>query len=254
MEGRKIHLKLAEARVKLLEIELKKTGYNKFSNYEYYELGDFLPHINKINFELKMVSIFIPGAEKSTLTFYDCESEESIEFSIDRCQVNIKGAANIQNLGGEQTYLRRYLYLNAYEISETDTVDLQPKTQQKEEKPNRNTKVDSEFEQSKPEQKPFDRQKCIEFILKLVGEDVDRLNAQLEPYGIKGLGEASDIALGIIYDNLSIEEYRNRILKATGEDEEKLKKQLAYHKIEKLEDANIKQLKLIHKYITGGKQ
>ena len=251
MEGRKIHLKLAEARVKLQEIELKKTGYNKFSNYEYYELGDFLPHINKINFELKMVSIFIPGAEKSTLTFYDCESEESIEFSIDRCQVNIKGAANIQNLGGEQTYLRRYLYLNAYEISETDTVDLQPKTQPKEEKPNKNTKAESE--QQKPEQKPFDRQKCIEFILKLVGEDVDKLNAQLEPYGIKGLGEASDIALEVIYNNLSIEAYKKHILEATKEDQEKLKKQLAYHKIEKLDDANIKQLKLIHKYITGGK-
>lgn len=107
--------------------------------------------------------------------------------------------------------------------------------------------------QKQEEKKPFDRQKCIEFILKLVGEDVDRLNAKLEPYGIKGLGEASDIALGVIYDNLRIEEYRNRILKATGEDEEKLKKQLAYHKIEKLEDANINQLKLIHKYITGGK-
>lgn len=250
MEGRKIYLKLAEARVKLQEIEIKKTGYNKFSNYEYYELGDFLPHINKINFELKMVSIFIPGSEKSTLTFFDCESEETIEFSIDRCQVNIKGAANIQNLGGEQTYLRRYLYLNAYEISETDIVDSQPKTQQKEEKPNRNVNVP---EQQKQEQKPFDRQKCIEFILKLVGDDVDKLNGQLEPYGIKGLGEASDVALEVIYNNLSIEEYKKRILEATGEDEDKLKKQLIYHKIETLKDANIKQLKLIHKYITGGK-
>lgn len=248
MEGRKIHLKLAEARVKLLEIELKKTGYNKFSNYEYYELSDFLPAINRINFELKMVSIFIPGAEKSTLTFYDCESDESIEFSIDRCQVNIKGAANIQNLGGEQTYLRRYLYLNAYEISETDTVDLQPKTQ-KEEKPNTKGKV----EQQKPEQKPFDRQKCIEFILKLVGEDVDKLNTHLEPYHIKGLGEASDMALEAIYFNLSSEEYRKRIMKAIGDDVDKLNSQLKYQKISSLEEASLSQLKAIHKYIAGGK-
>lgn len=252
MEGRKLYLKLAQARVKLLEVELKKSGYNKFSNYEYYELNDFLPHVNKINLELKMIPIFNVGEEKATLTFYDCESEEKIEFSIKKCEVNIKGAANIQNLGGEQTYLRRYLYLNAYEISESDAVDLQqPKTQPKEEKPNKNTKAESE--QQKPEQKPFDRQKCIEFILKLVGEDVDKLNAQLEPFGIKGLGEASDIALEVIYNNLSIEAYKKHILEATKEDEEKLKKQLAYHKIEKLDDANIKQLKLMHKYITGGK-
>lgn len=248
MEGRKLYLKLAQARVKLLEVDLKKSGYNKFSNYEYYELNDFLPHVNKINLELKMIPIFNVGEEKATLTFYDCESDEKIEFSIKKCEVNIKGAANIQNLGGEQTYLRRYLYLNAYEISESDAVDTLPKQ----------SKSDGQYtkpeqEKPKPETNPFDRQKYIEFILKLIGDDVDRLNAQLEPYRIKGLSEASDVALGVIFDNLSVEEYKKRILEATKTDDEKLKKQLAYHKIEKLEDANIKQLKLIHKYITGGK-
>lgn len=199
MEGRKIHLKLAQARVMLLETDLKKSGYNKFANYEYYELGDFLPAINKINLELKMVPIFDFGDEKATLTFYDCESDEKIEFSIKKCEVSIKGAASIQNLGGEQTYLRRYLYLNAYEISESDAVDTQPK-QQKQEKPNYN---EPKTEKPKQEQKPFDRQKCIEFILKLVGEDVDKLNAQLKYQKIKSLDEANLIQLKTIHKYLT---------------------------------------------------
>ena len=38
-------------------------------------------------------------------------------------KVEMKGSNAIQNLGGSNTYLRRYLYLNALEIVENDVYD-----------------------------------------------------------------------------------------------------------------------------------
>jgi len=43
---------------------------------------------------------------------------------------------DVQNLGAVQTYLRRYLYVNAFEIVEHDAID---KTEQKRKEPARNT-------------------------------------------------------------------------------------------------------------------
>ena len=40
--------RLQEARVMFLQTEIKKSGKNKFAGFEYFELGDFIPAINKI--------------------------------------------------------------------------------------------------------------------------------------------------------------------------------------------------------------
>ena len=36
-----VYKKLQEARIKLQNTELKKSGHNKFAGYKYFELGDF---------------------------------------------------------------------------------------------------------------------------------------------------------------------------------------------------------------------
>ncbi len=43
-----IHKKLMQARLKLQDTHLTKSGHNKFAGYKYFELGDFLPTIQKI--------------------------------------------------------------------------------------------------------------------------------------------------------------------------------------------------------------
>ena len=47
-----VHLKLMQARVDLLSESLSKSGKNKFAGYSYFELGDFLPQIQKIFFRI----------------------------------------------------------------------------------------------------------------------------------------------------------------------------------------------------------
>ena len=116
-----IYAKLAQARVKLQKENLKKTGNNR--NFKYFELKDFLPRVNEIFDELKMCAVVRYSSELATLTIYDCEKEESIEFTSPMVQKALPSGTEIQNLGAIQ---RRYLYLTALEIVEDDLVDSIP--------------------------------------------------------------------------------------------------------------------------------
>lgn len=116
-----IYLKLAQARIKLQEKGLKKTGKNR--NFNYFELKDFLPSVNEIFNELKMCSVVSYNNDFATLTIYDGEKDEKIVFTSPMVQKALPSGTDIQNLGAIQTYQRRYLYLTALEIAESDAVD-----------------------------------------------------------------------------------------------------------------------------------
>ena len=119
-----VYSKLQTARVRLQESDLKKSGENKFAGFKYFELGDFLPGINKIFDELKLSSFINFTKEEAKLTIINSEKiDETIEFTCPVADLTLKGANAIQNLGGTQTYLRRYLYMNALEIVENDEFD-----------------------------------------------------------------------------------------------------------------------------------
>jgi len=118
-----LFLKIQQARKELKNLNIKKTGENKFSKYKYYELGDFLPHITDLQEKHKIMSVVSFGSEKATLTIYDCESEQHISFESPMSTAALKGCHEVQNLGAVQTYIRRYLYMNAFEIVESDIVD-----------------------------------------------------------------------------------------------------------------------------------
>ena len=126
-EKSNIFAKLAKARVMLQNTKLKKSGFNGYAKYEYYQLDDFLPTINKINEELGLISCVGFGSpENMQLTIVNIDNpDEQIRFYSKNVEAGIKGAQAIQNLGGEQTYQRRYLYLQAYEITENDSIDAQ---------------------------------------------------------------------------------------------------------------------------------
>lgn len=116
-----LYSKLMVMRVELQKREIKKTGENKFSNFKYYELDDFLPQCNEISANNKTVFLYQLHKEEATLTLINCENiEERIEFSLPIATLDIKGANAIQNIGGLATYTRRYLYMIAFEISEHD--------------------------------------------------------------------------------------------------------------------------------------
>lgn len=126
MEKKKLNLfqKLQQARVELQEMNLKKSGHNKFAGFSYYELGDFLPAINIICNNVGLFTAISFEMDYAILKIYDCEDmDKFIEFKSPMKEIEQKGCNSIQSLGSVETYSRRYLYLSAFEIVENDFSD-----------------------------------------------------------------------------------------------------------------------------------
>jgi hypothetical protein len=102
-----------EARFKLLSAEMKKSGLNKFAGYSYFELGDFIPHIQQIFYEIGLCGVVSFNAEYATLCITDVDDGTVIVITSPMAEANLKGAHPIQNLGAVESYQRRYLW-NSY--------------------------------------------------------------------------------------------------------------------------------------------
>ena len=126
--------KLNEARIKFQNAGVKKSGKNSYAGYTYYELADILPAINKIAQELKFTCVVNFTKELATLDFVDCEKNEKIQFTSPMEEANLKGCQPVQNLGGAETYIKRYLYQNCFEIVEADALDMTMNPNQSEDK------------------------------------------------------------------------------------------------------------------------
>lgn len=123
-----IYTKLNQARKLFHEHELKKSGHNKFANYYYFELADFIIPALFIFDQLGLIGLVSFGSDIATLTIIDCDKpDDKIEFTSPMSTAALKGCHEVQNLGAVQTYLRRYLWVAALEIVEHDALDSSPK-------------------------------------------------------------------------------------------------------------------------------
>lgn len=120
-----VYQKLATARLKLKEAGLKQSGKNKGVGYTYFDLSDILPMTTKLEQELGLLSVVSFTDTEGKLTIYNTEqTSESISFTSPMREAELRGCHPVQNLGAMETYVRRYLYLLAYEIVETDALDM----------------------------------------------------------------------------------------------------------------------------------
>ena len=119
-----VYKKLMDARIKLQNTKIEKTGNNKFAGYKYLQLDDFLPTVQSIFSELNLFGVVSYGKEEASLTIINIDNpEERIVIGTPMSSASLKGAHEIQNLGAVQTYLRRYLWVTAMEIVEHDALD-----------------------------------------------------------------------------------------------------------------------------------
>ena len=121
-----VHKKLMAARVKLQSIDMKKSGMNKFAGYSYFELGDFIPHVQTIFNELGLCGVVSFSTEYAQLCITDTEDNSVIVVTSPMAEANLKGAHPIQNLGAVLSYQRRYLWMAAMELVEGDAIDSAP--------------------------------------------------------------------------------------------------------------------------------
>lgn len=106
---------------------VKKSGRNTFSKYNYFELDDIVPPKTEIFNELALCDIISFSDTEATLTLVNIEKpEETLEFKSPMRDLELKGANAVQLLGGVETYQRRYLYMMVLDIVENDQFDQAP--------------------------------------------------------------------------------------------------------------------------------
>lgn len=133
-ETKTIYQKLADVRVAVQKQCTQKSGVNAYANFRYFELKDFLSAATEELAKEGLIALFnlepqplitALGEIVEVATLKITDGKEEIVFSTPIAEAGVKGATPIQNLGSQHTYLKRYLYLNALELSEADTVDAQ---------------------------------------------------------------------------------------------------------------------------------
>ena len=153
-------------RVSLHNAKLKKSGRNKFAGFDYFELSDFLPKLNELMLEEDIndryyikdgyaVLELIKGDEVNTYTmpFVMFDTPANIKVDKDTGEVReIKTMQDIQYLGALNTYYKRYLYLNAFGITDGEVIDSMD---------------NSELGKSEPKAEPKASPKQIEMLNKL---------------------------------------------------------------------------------------
>lgn len=127
-----IYEKLVATKNTLYETGLKKSGFNKFSNYHYFELADFLPTIVKCQAKYAYCTAISFDNDMASVTAINIEDpSDRHTVTCPMSSVELKGMHKVQNDGAVQTYLRRYLYVNLFDLVESDAVDASDTTQNK---------------------------------------------------------------------------------------------------------------------------
>lgn len=169
---------IIKIRVELQKAKLKKSGKNKYAGFQYFELSDFLPKLNELMNKEKINDIFSIENEEAKLILIKGEEKQEYKmpFKIFETPIStkvdnktgevkkIKSMQDIQYLGALNTYYKRYLYINAFGITDGEIIDGM-----------NNDEIDPS--EKKPTKKEILIQKSqIEILQKnYVGENMDKL-------------------------------------------------------------------------------
>lgn len=119
-----VYGKLIEARKKFLDAGVKKKGINRYAEFKYFRLDEIIPTKQEIFREVGLADIITFGNEVATLTIYNVDNpDESIDFMSQLAPDESMIKNPIQKVGAIQTYVRRYLYLLALDIIESDGIE-----------------------------------------------------------------------------------------------------------------------------------
>lgn len=121
-----IYQKMSAVRVIMQGRLSRKSGVNPEAGFTYFELKDFIPEANRLFNEAGMLPVFRMrraenGFFEASLEIINTEkTEETIMFTL---PVIVSNGIGMQAIGASDTYARRYLYMNALEITENDQID-----------------------------------------------------------------------------------------------------------------------------------
>lgn len=125
---RSLNESIIKIRVDLQNSKLKKSGKNNFAGFDYFELSDFLPRLNELMLEEGVNDLFTikDGEAKLTLIKGKEKQEYTMPFVMFNTPLNKNGQPSMQDiqyLGALNTYYKRYLYLNAFGVTDGEVID-----------------------------------------------------------------------------------------------------------------------------------
>lgn len=126
-----VYQKLLKAREMFLQADVQKTGKNMHLSFKYFELDDIVPTAVRIFSEVGLIPIVNFTSDTATMNIVNTDNpDESVPFVAPFNQIapivsnTGKQATNeMQALGSSITYMRRYLYMMALDICESDGID-----------------------------------------------------------------------------------------------------------------------------------
>ena len=135
-----IYQKLQRAREIIKENDIKKDGHNDYSNYDYFTPSIVSQIITPPCKELGLVTLFSLLKDDNglfgRLVIQDIEDEkENLIFEMRTEMPSLKATNAAQMMGGCDTYTRRYLLMNAFDINDNkadpDSQDNRPRESNK---------------------------------------------------------------------------------------------------------------------------
>jgi hypothetical protein len=123
MSCKTVFAKLMQARRRIHESPMKKSGRNSYSNYDYFELSDFMPATLKVFEDIGLCGVVSFTEDVATLTIVDVDTGDYILITSPMGSANLKGCHEVQNIGAVEKYQRRYLWAAAIELIENDIID-----------------------------------------------------------------------------------------------------------------------------------
>lgn len=161
-EDKNLNESIIQIRVDLQNSKIKKSGKNKYAGFDYYELADFLPKLNELMLKYGVNDKFTIEEEKATLTLIKGDESQVYNIPFERFEtplaykkdkngsfmkdkngelIQIPSMQDIQYLGALNTYYKRYLYLNAFGITDGEVIDSMDNNEIQSRKSNTKAKV-----------------------------------------------------------------------------------------------------------------
>ena len=266
MEKVSLKSKINAIRLELSK-DMNKSGKNKYSNYDYFQLKDFMPQAIELmnnngiyaEYQMKLKRFDLPGKKKTNyvadekgvqvasnvieeenfeykevamLDVYNLDDEEdTIHLERETANLSLSGAQPIQNVGGRSTYMKRYLYMDLFEINENDKVEEETGKPVKVETKTTTTKAPVT---KKVETKPVSEVKPADFEPKKVEQEVTPI-AEATTDGLMSMSHKVELANYIKEKGMDPRNTIVEIAKELNTDVPQLKES-DYEKIKKMVD------------------
>lgn len=115
--------KIMQLRYQLKQKGITKKGHNSYQNYDHYTIDDILEQVYPLLIEYNISTWYQFDKQHNTasLEITDLETGYTDTVNIEDPTLQYKNANDaLQGIGKTQTYLRKYLYIQFLDLSETD--------------------------------------------------------------------------------------------------------------------------------------